>query len=145
MKINTVIDKNREEEILIYLHEKRDIVEKIEKLISGEDTEIIGYDGAAAIKLTGGDIFSVSVEDGKTYATTEKARLQLKHRLFVVEEMLGEDFVRINQSCLVCVGKIARFDVSVGGALMITMKNGYRDYVSRRQLKAVKERIGLKI
>ena len=57
----------------------------------------------------------------------------------------GSDFVKLNQSCIVNIKKIECFDASLGGALKVTLKNGYRDYVSRRQLKAVKERLGLKI
>jgi acetyl esterase/lipase len=38
---------------------------------------------------------------------------------------------------------IKRFNTSVGGALTVTLQNGFRDYVSRRQLKSVKERLEL--
>ena len=58
--------------------------------------------------------------------------------------MLGDDYLKINQSCIVNIKAIKQFDVSLGGSLMISLKNGYRDYVSRRQVKAVKERIGFK-
>ena len=51
--------------------------------------------------------------------------------------------MKINQSCLVRVDKIKRFHSSIGGSLMVTLEGGYRDYISRRQLKIVKERIGI--
>ena len=53
------------------------------------------------------------------------------------------NFVKINQSCIVNVNKIERFDTSVSGTLKVSLKNGYTDYVSRRQLKPIKERIGI--
>ena len=69
-----------------------------------------------------------------------------KKRLYKIEEMLeDDDFIKINQSCIVNIKMIESFDASIGGALMIKLKNGYRDYISRRQIKAVKERLGLKI
>jgi len=40
---------------------------------------------------------------------------------------------------------IKKFDVSFGGALTVIFKNGYTDYVSRRQMKIVKERIGFNL
>ena len=58
--------------------------------------------------------------------------------------MMSEDFLKINQSCIVSIDRIERFDVTPGGALTVIMKNGYKDYVSRRQMKAVKERLGIK-
>ena len=76
-------------------------------------------------------------------ALTECDRLQLKMRLYQLEEKFSDRFVKINQSCLVNMDKIARFDASIGGALMVTLKNGYKDYISRRQVKAVKDRVGL--
>ena len=40
--------------------------------------------------------------------------------------------------------RIDHFKASIGGALLIIFKSGYKDYVSRRRLKLVKERLGLK-
>ena len=77
------------------------------------------------------------------FAITEKERLRLKCRLYQLEEVLPEYFVKINQSCVANIRKVARFDTSVSGTLLIKFKNGYKDYVSRRQMKAVKERLGL--
>ena len=61
------------------------------------------------------------------------------------EEKVDKNFVRLNQSCLGNIRKIAHFDASIGGTLMVTFQNAHRDYVSRRQLKTVKERIGFKL
>lgn len=145
MKCTTVIDKNREEEVIIYLREPRDISKKIEKLVAESVSEFIGYGDSSIVPLSRDMLFSVSVEDGKVIATTASERLQLRERLYVVEERLGDGFVKINQSCIVNLRQIERFDVSIGGSLLVILKNGYKDYVSRRQLKTVKERMGFKL
>ena len=62
---------------------------------------------------------------------------------FVPNYTLGTDFIKINQSCIANIRQIQRFDTSFSGTLRVIFKNGYTDYVSRRQLKAVKERLGL--
>jgi DNA-binding LytR/AlgR family response regulator len=82
--------------------------------------------------------------DGKVCAVCETETLQLKQRLYEVEAMLPETFVKINQSCLANLRKVERFDASVSGTLMLRFRNGYTDYVSRRQLKFIKERLGMK-
>ena len=51
-------------------------------------------------------------------------------------------FLKINQSCLVRVDAIERFSASIGGALSVHLKGGFKDYVSRRQMRSVKERMG---
>jgi DNA-binding LytR/AlgR family response regulator len=145
MKCTTIIDKEREEEVIIYLHEENKISQKIEELISQNRAELIGYTGNSVTILQPEDVYCFTVENNKIFALTEKERYRLKQRLYSLEETFGEDFLKINQSCIVNVKAIQQFDVSLGGSLMILLKNGYRDYVSRRQLKAVKERIGFKI
>ena len=143
MKCTTLIDPEREEEVVIYLQKESNISKLIEELVALESCSIVGYDGDAAVKLAPNEILAVYVENGKVYADTENGKLMLKRRLYVFEELLCDSFVKINQSCIVRVSAIKRFDVSFGGALMVSLSNGRKDYVSRRQVKAVKERIGI--
>ena len=44
---------------------------------------------------------------------------------------------------MINVSKIKLFDVNFGGALKVILKSGYSDYVSRRQVKNVKEWLGI--
>ena len=84
------------------------------------------------------------MEDGRVYALLSGKRLRLKSRLYEIEDVLPECFIRINQSCIVNISMIKKFTVSIGAALMVELKCGYRDYVSRRQVKKVKERLRIK-
>lgn len=142
MKYRIVIEPHSEE-LLISAPEKNRLVERIEELILRENAELYGFDGSRAIKLNPDEVLCFCVEGGRVYAVTEREKLQLKLRLYQLEEAFSADFVKINQSCMVNIRKIKRFDTSIGGALMVTLEGGYCDYVSRRQIKTVKERIGL--
>ena len=75
---------------------------------------------------------------------TEKEKLLVKQRIFQLESLLSDSFIKINQSSLANINYIKRFDASFGGSLLVIFKNGYKDYVSRRQTRIVKERIGIK-
>jgi len=143
MKCRTVIDKSREEEVVIYVHERTAVSDEIEEFVLGRSPELIGYIDDEIIRFSPSEIFCFVTEDNKVFAVRENERLRLKQRLYVLEEILDTGFVKINQSCIVNVSKIKKFSASVGGALLVELKNGYRDYVSRRQLRAVKERIGI--
>ena len=142
MKHTTFIDPNRDEEVQIYVRRRTKAVEELESFIDRMGTELMGYgaDGQI-IPLLPADVHCFAVEEGKVYALTDTERLAVRLPIYAIEEMLDESFVKINQSCLASIRKIARFDASIGGALMVTFKNGHRDYVSRRQLKHVKERM----
>ncbi len=67
----------------------------------------------------------------------------MKCRLYQLEESLPMEFVKINQSCIANLQQVEKFSVSFGGSLMVCFKNGQREYVSRRQVKAVKKRVGM--
>ena len=142
MKYQTIVDKEREEEVLIYVHQKNEASQKIEAFVSGLSTELYGYRDKIAVRLSPSEIQCVTIQDGKSFAMTQDETYQLKERLYMLEDVLGDSFLKINQSCIANIHKIKKFDATFSGALLVIFQNGYRDYVSRRRLKAVKERIG---
>jgi DNA-binding LytR/AlgR family response regulator len=139
----TVVIQNEREEVVIYARERTALVEKIEKMLQGEIKGLMGYDERSATPLQPEDIVCVTTQGGKVFALTQDKKWQLKLRLYQAEQELPEYFVKINQSCLANIKKIQRFHTTFGGTLQVIFQNGYVDYVSRRQLKTVKERLGL--
>ncbi len=142
MKLNVFVDKTKEEKIDIYVHEEKQIIEDIKKLISSEK-EILCYKDSEVYMLNFSDIVLFSVENERVYAYSENDKFLLKERLYKIEEKMPRYFIKLNQSALGNIRQIKKFDCSVSGTLKVTFKNGLSDYVSRRQVKAVKERLGL--
>ena len=143
MKLTVIIGEDREEEIIIYARKSTELIKSIEELVRGEEHYFTAQNGQSIKRLTEEEIFCFTTEGGKVYAYTEKEKHLLKMRLYAIEEKLSRDFIKINQSTVISIKKIHRFDVSVTGTLKVIMKNGFTDYVSRRQIKNVKERLGL--
>ncbi|MBQ2827817.1 MAG: LytTR family transcriptional regulator [Clostridia bacterium] len=143
MKFRFLIDKNREEEVIVYAHKKTKLVESIENIVKEDNFELIGYADREAVKLDLADVYCFTVENNKIYAVCENEKYLLKSRLYQVEENLSENFIKINQSCIANIRKIRKFDASFSGTLTVIFKNGYKDFVSRRNVKNVKERLGL--
>lgn len=142
MKCRTVVDRERDEEVVIYVREKSRISEEIERFVSNLASGLIGFEENEIVPINVNDVYCFTVEDGRVYALTNDNKLRLKQRLYEIEDIAGADFLKINQSCLIRVDKIKKFDASLTGGLSVILKNGYKDYISRRQLKTVKERIG---
>ena len=142
MKLKIFVDKTKEEEILIYVHEKNGLVEEIERLVSENNFELIGYKDNEAQKLSLLEVNCFICENNKVFALTEE-KLAVRLRLYQIEDLLDDNFVRINQSCIANIRKIEKTQADFSGALTVVFKNGYRDYISRRNLKKVKERLGL--
>ena len=143
MNYKIEISDSQSEDIIIYAKEKTPVLEKIEELLSSLDKTVIGYKDDTAAVLDADEINCFYVEGGKVYARTDGEIWLIKSRLYRLEETFAKGFVKINQSCLVNPEKIVRFNTSFSGALSVLLRCGYKDYVSRRQLKEVKERLGL--
>lgn len=143
MKIKTFIDEDHDEEVLIYAHSRSKLVEEIERLVESERSGLVGYRGSEIKQIDANDAVCFFVEDSKVCVMLENERWYLKQRLYTLEKILDTSFVKINQSCIANLKMIEKFDVSFGGSLLVVFKNGHRDYVSRRQMKTVKQRIGI--
>lgn len=144
MKCRIIEDKGRDEEVLIYVKKPSERAERIKAFAESEYTELVGYMDEEIVKLSPEDVYCFTIIGSKLYAITQKQKLLIKLRLYQIEELVDEQFIKINQSSLANIKKIEKFDASISGSLVVKFKNGYKDYVSRRQVKFVKERIGIK-
>ena len=143
MKVTTIIDPTGEEEVVIRVRRRSDLSEKIERLVSGETAELMGFQGDKVVVLDYETVCRFTVEKDKTYAHCGAQTYWVKRRLYQIEQQAPAHFVKIHQSCLANVHQIARFEAAFSGALRVVFKNGDEDYVSRRNIRQVKERFGL--
>lgn len=88
------------------------------ELVRTEGREIVGYD-----------------QDARRY--------KLSRPLYELENMLGEQFVRVSKSCIVNIRRIRHVSAGFNGTMRLVMKNGVEDYISRSYRRSFKERIGL--
>ncbi len=143
MKCYTYIEKTDEEKVLIYANERTKLVDEIESLVLNSDVDLTGTFNDEIIKIDINDVSCFLSENNKVFALINDKKYQIKQRLYQIEEMNLASFIKINQSCLANKKKIKKFESTLGGSLRVVFKNGYIDYISRRELKNVKERMGL--
>lgn len=143
MKLSIFIDKERDEEVIVYAHEENEFVRKIRSLSVNEAETLLGYNDTEVIKFEPQKTECFITENNRVYALTDYGKLKLKERLYQLESTLPDCFIKINQSCICNINKIQKFDVSFSGSLTVVFASGYCDYVSRRNIKKVKERLGL--
>lgn len=146
MKFNLVITKE-EESITLCVHKRTALTDKIEELVNGDNvvngTNIYGYLDDDIVLLKINEISRFYVEEDKTYASINNKTYQIKKRLYQIEEILPEYFIRINKSSIVNIHYVKRFNTSWRANLFVELNDGIQDYVSRRQVKKVKERMGI--
>lgn len=144
MDIKIFIDKTRPEEVLVYSHEKNELIHEIERLVASNNFELIGYKNNEARKINLLNVNCFISEDNKIFALSNE-KFQLKSRLYQIEDLLDENFIKINQSCIANIRQIEKVQATFSGSIFVIFKNGYKDYISRRNLKKVKERLGVKL
>lgn len=143
MKCYTYIEETTEEKVLIYANKRTKLVDEIESLVSSSDIDLTGTLNDEIIKININDVTCFISENNKVFALINDNKYQIKQRLYQIEEMNLNSFIKLNQSCLANKNKIKKFESTIGGSLKVVFKNGYIDYIARRELKNVKERMGL--
>ena len=147
MKFNLIITKE-EESITLCVHKRTPLTDKIEELVSNneisiEGININGYLEKDIVPLKLEEISRFYAEDDKCYASVDSKTYQIKKRLYQIEEILPSYFIRINKSSIININFIKRFNTSWTANVFVELKDGVRVYISRRQLKIVKERLGI--
>lgn len=140
MKIKIFIDKEHDEEVVIYAREKTELVDKIERLVKGEGN-IVAKRDRVSYNIELSDVVCFTAEDNKVFVHAGKEIFEVDEKIYELEESLPDNFLKINKSCIANIDRIKSFDATISGTLAVNFKNGERDYVSRRRMKHVKERL----
>lgn len=122
---------------------------KVIEYLKSADTSISGFitgydiDREKTIILKPEDIFMVCVEAKKVYIYTENRKYISKKRLCELENMLGNSFLRISKNVIINVNTMDNIEASFGGVLMLTLKNGCKEYITRKYLPDLKKCLGI--
>ena len=146
MKFRLIIDKEKDEEVVVTSHSANQFTAKIENLVLSYDVkdEILAFDDDEVINIKYLDIECITIIDRKLYAIDKNAkRYRLSQKLCDLEEILPEYFVRINKSSIANERKISSFRASFNGSVDAIFKCGFKDYVSRRCFATIKRRYGI--
>lgn len=142
MKFKLIINKEKDEEMVITAHRRTALIDEIEALIYKHTDRIPGYTEDDIKMLSVSEIECITVLDGKTYAIDSRNRqYRLKQRLYELEEQLPSSFIRINKSTLANEARLDRFSVTYAGSVDAVFKCGYTEYVSRRCFAQIKRRL----
>ena len=143
MKFSLIIDKTREEEVIIRAHSPSALTEQIEQLILAHNRtdRIAAYTEEEMRILKFSQIECITILNGKTTAIDLSGnRYRLKQRLYELEPMLPASFIRINKSSFANETRLKEFAATFSGGVDAVFQCGYREYVSRRCFAQIKRR-----
>ncbi len=150
MQLEIKIDsKYGEPKVLILTAAMSEEVNRIVKQLSPEASQDISSQILSGSKdekvevLEQDDLIRIYANNGKVYALTTNGEYVLRLRLYEIEERLDSHrFVRISNSEIINLKKVAHFDLSFTGTIGVKLSDGTATYVSRRYVNKIKQILG---
>lgn len=145
MKIE-LSDKHEETTVIIQAKEwSAELEALVRQLNNSQKQRIVGVNEDQSILLDPSDIDFVYAEKRKVFASTiTKQNIELKMKLYEVEELLeAHYFTRFSKSVIGNIHHIKRFELAFNGNLCIHFESGNKEYVSRKYVALLKERLAI--
>ena len=129
---------------VIHTDKVTDEISRIADLLSTSETPVTALQNEEDIViLQPKDIFMVRVENGDTVIYGAKQQFRSRKRLYELAEQLGKQFMQISKTTLVNLSYMDSIEPGFSGTLLLKLKNGNKDYVSRKYLPEFKKYLGL--
>ena len=145
VKINPCVE---DVEVLITAEKKTQFVNNLVEVIWDFDkhtvTTLTGYIDNRAYIIKVADILRIFALNQKVYIQTANGEFLIKYRLYEIEDVLRKQkFLRISNSEIVNIKKIADIDLSIIGRVCIRLSGDICVYVSRRYIPKIKKSLGI--
>ena len=144
MKLNIDINEDYEE-THVTIHAKewtKELEELIKKIDQKAPKRIIGVDGDKSMLLTPSEIDYIFAENRKVYAWINKQSIEITMKLYEAEEVLASfGFSRLSKSVIGNLNQITRFELAFNGNLCVYFKSGSKEYVSRKYVNELKNKL----
>lgn len=141
MEIQVIIDnKYINPKLTIYTDKMTNEISCLIDLINnGNNTQINGFLEDKLYIINPNDIFQIYSENGKVYAKTSDNTFLIKYRLYEIEKILDNNFIRISNSEIININKVKNLDFAILGTIKINFVNQTYTYASRRFIKKIKD------
>ncbi|MBO4682102.1 MAG: LytTR family transcriptional regulator [Clostridiales bacterium] len=145
MKVNIDVSAEyKEPYAVIHTDKVTDEIRRIVDLFSGNETPVTALQNEEEIVvLQPKEIYMVRIEGGDTVIYGERQKYRSRKRLYELADVLGKQFMQISKTTLINLSYIDSIEPGFSGTMLMKMKNGNKDYVSRKYLPEFKKYLGL--
>ena len=145
MKVSIDISADYKEPFaVIHTDKVTDEIQRMADLFSNSESPVTAFQNEEDIVvLQPKEIYMVRVEDGDTVIYGAKQRYRSRKRLYELAEQLGKQFMQISKTTLINLSYMESIESGYSGTLLLKLKNGNKDYVSRKYLPEFKKYLGL--
>ena len=129
---------------VIHTDKVTDEITRIIDMFSNNETPVTALQNEEEIVvLQPKEIYMVRIEGGDTVIYGEKQKYRSRKRLYELSELLGKQFMQISKTTLINLSYIDSIEPGFSGTMLMKLKNGNKDYVSRKYLPEFKRYLGL--
>lgn len=131
--------------VIILTGEMTDQVTDLARRLTARESRFLpGRQGDQVVLLDPENICRIYAQGQQILARLEQDTAVLKFRLYELEERLsGSGFLRISHAELVNFSKVKHLDLSMAGAISLSLTNGDSTFVSRRYMSRIKQYLGI--
>ena len=128
---------------VIYTDRLTPEIQRALEILQAKSTPVLAERNGRTFLFAAQEVYMVRVENGETKLYTKQEEFSTRKRLYELLNQLGDGFMQISKSCAINLSDIQSVEASFGGSLLLKMKNGLSDYVSRKYLPDLKKYLGL--
>lgn len=129
---------------MIYTSQMTDEIQRLLEVFGNSESPITALlNEEDLIILQPKDIYMVRVENGDTIIYGEQKKYRSRKRLYELGQQLGKQFMQISKSTLINLSYMDSIEPGFSGTLLLKLRNGCKEYVSRTYLPAFKKYLGL--
>ena len=145
MKVSVDISpEHTEPYAVIYTSQMTDEIQRLLEVFGNSESPITALlNEEDLIILQPKDIYMVRVENGDTVIYGKQQKYRSRKRLYELGQQLGKQFMQISKSTLINLSYMDSIEPGFSGTLLLKLRNGCKEYVSRTYLPAFKKYIGL--
>ena len=137
------LDNGEKPHVTIYTDEITEQIQEIINLCSKRKYTILAEEDEKTILLKASDVYMMQTEGTKAVIHTRSDTYISKERLCNIEKELPSNFFRISKYTIVNLDYLKFVEPSFNGNMLLVMKNGSKDYISRKYLSEFKKRMDI--
>ena len=141
-----MIDKpqdGEEEHIVVKCHNISPELLSVLNSLKAQGNSLIAYIGNEIHKVDPPDILYIESVDNKTFLYCEENVYESRQKLYELEEIMSNDFLRISKSVIVNLSKVKSLIPSMSGRLDAILSSGERVVISRQYVGNLKKNFGI--
>ncbi len=137
------ISSEEKESAVINAYERSSAIDTAIGLLENGEQIILGYKGGESVPCPISKIYYIETVDDKCFAYTKDDCLEIKSRLYEIEQQLDFRFFRCSKSMICNIRKIKSVKAEDNARMRAVLLNGEIVIITRSYVKEMKKRLGL--